>query len=365
MGPMGLGTTETAVISYKTQHYRILTLISSSYAILFASKGWKQVYDELREQQEQGNHGMLSYAHCLASGLKAWASRTAADGAEDARKCCGGQGYLAISGLTEIVGAVSACATFEGENFVLWQQTARVLFKHFDALNTGDTREAYGHMKYLKEEYRQYLARGAQHQPLDTGENLDAEAQLAMYRHRAFFIIYSVYEKVRKSPKAPINAWNEHMISIIAAARAHIEYGVLASFTDTVNSLASSASPSLFAVLSQLRDLFALSNIMDAPGTVSFLESQSIALSQLDRIRNRVNELLEALLPNVIALTDAWDFTDASLCSALGMADGNVYETIMSWIEQMPINRRAWDENDGVYQPGWKNFIEPVLRAKL
>lgn len=67
---------------------------------------------------------------------------------------------------------------------------------------------------------------------------------------------------------------------------------------------------------------------------------------QLDTIRGHVNDLLEQLVPELTGLTDAWDFTDASLCSALGMYDGNVYENIMRWVEQMPINK---DEvhNDG------------------
>ena len=64
--------------------------------------------------------------------------------------------------------------------------------------------------------------------------------------------------------------------------------------------------------------------------------------------------LLEQLLPEAIALTDAWDFSNASLCSALGMRDGNMYANIMRWVEQMPINK---DSVEG----SWGNWVDPIL----
>jgi acyl-CoA oxidase len=65
----------------------------------------------------------------LMCGLKACASQTAADGAEDARKSCGGHGYIVISGLAQIISSVAATCTFEGENWVMWQQLASYLMK--------------------------------------------------------------------------------------------------------------------------------------------------------------------------------------------------------------------------------------------
>lgn len=84
---------------------------------------------------------------------------------------------------------------------------------------------------------------------------------------------------------------------------------------------------------------------------------------QLDLIRSLVNSLLDQLLPEAIALTDAWDFSDASLCSALGMYDGNVYENIMRWVNQLPINQKAW-QNGGL-QEGWEKWVDPILKGEI
>lgn len=137
LGPNAQGSREVTIMTYKSQHYRILSLISKAYSILFASKTCDTHYDDLIVRRRRDDHSRLPFLHMLGAGMKAWATQTAADGAEDARKCCGGQGYLMMSGLPEIVAAVTATATFEGENYVMWQQVARYLLKCVASLKDG------------------------------------------------------------------------------------------------------------------------------------------------------------------------------------------------------------------------------------
>jgi acyl-CoA oxidase len=65
----------------------------------------------------------------------------AVDGAQEARKMCGGHGYLAISGLPGIVISATATCTFTGENFVMWGQVAKYILKGFDALELPEDME--------------------------------------------------------------------------------------------------------------------------------------------------------------------------------------------------------------------------------
>jgi acyl-CoA oxidase len=160
------------------------------------------------------------------------------------------------------------------------------------------------------------------------------------------------------------------MMLLISASRAHTEYFILRSFIDTISSLPDTTSSSLRTVLNRTRSLFALSTIIN-PQTVdalSFVEtayadSPYLTTMQLDLIRSLVNGLLDQLLPEAIALTDAWDFSDASLCSALGMYDGNVYENIMRWVDQLPINQKAWQK--GGVQEGWEKWVDPILKREI
>jgi acyl-CoA oxidase len=95
----GKSSKEIPIIAYKSQQYRLFSLLSSAYAMSFASKITRKIQDDLDARLRKGDYSTVTHAHGLMAGAKAWFTTVASDGAEDARKCCGGHGYLNISGL--------------------------------------------------------------------------------------------------------------------------------------------------------------------------------------------------------------------------------------------------------------------------
>jgi len=63
-----------------------------------------------------------------------------------------------------------------------------------------------------------------------------------------------------------------------------------------------------------------------------------VTLAQLDAINDEVLMLLERLRPNVVALVDAFDFTDEHLESILGRYDGQIYSNLYKWAASSPLN---------------------------
>ena len=63
--------------------------------------------------------------HCQASCLKARATEICAEGIDVCRRSCGGHGYLKSSGMTDLLCNHLSSVTVEGENTVLYLQTAR------------------------------------------------------------------------------------------------------------------------------------------------------------------------------------------------------------------------------------------------
>lgn len=363
LGPADASNHEDTIMQYKHQHFRLLSLIAKTYAMFFASRACVAQYQRLRDMQSNKDHSLLPSLHALTAGLKAYVTSEAVDGAEDARKMCGGHGYMAISGLPDIIGALAGGATFEGENYVLWQQVGRHVLKQLDRLQDGDKMEPQ--MQYLADVDDPNVACIAHGKQF-----LAQETQLAMFRHRAHRMVVKAHAAIRASCKTPAKAWNEHMMLLISASRAHIEYFTLRSFVDVISELPNDTSVGLREVLKRVCSLFALTAVINprSVDVLSFVETAAngppyLSSVQLDTIRSLVNDLLDQLLPESIALTDAWDFSDASLCSAIGMYDGNVYENIMRWVEQLPINQNAW-KNSGV-QEGWNKWVDPILKKDM
>jgi len=63
--------------------------------------------------------------HATSSGLKALSTDIVSAGIETCRLSCGGHGYSLSSGIPKIYTNVTAACTYEGENTVLYLQTAR------------------------------------------------------------------------------------------------------------------------------------------------------------------------------------------------------------------------------------------------
>lgn len=354
-GPFSTDSAEEAsIINFKSQHYRLLVLISKAYANLFTWKNLDFTYKHMIQRQANGDHSALPHHHILMCGLKAWSTESASNGVEDARKMCGGHGYMLISGLPDIVSSVTAMATFEGENIVMWQQVAMYLMK---GLAANELPVGMAYMNNYRPGSKPHLvvARGAALlSPIYLRRN---------FEHRAAELAFEASQLLTSSTLSKSAAWNKHMMTLIAAARAHIEFHVIAAFIIEVCSLPESP---VRDVLFKLIALYGLTTIT-APtplDAISFFADNHLSHTQLSEIREQVDILLEQLLPDAIALTDAWNFTDASLCSAIGMRDGNAYERIMEWVKQLPINENAKKEGD-VFKEGWEKYIEPVIRARL
>ncbi|KAF8142701.1 acyl-CoA dehydrogenase/oxidase [Mycena galopus ATCC 62051] len=341
---------EVPLLTFRAQKQRLLTLMARTFALMFAARDMGAAYDVLVDR-DHFESDSLPGIHVMLAGLKAYATQTVADGVEDARKCCGGHGYLAMSGFPDLVATATVNATLEGENYVMHQQTARYLVK---CVEQGETVDAT--VAYLRDSAGDIL-------PSDM-DVLNSEVQLRFFRHRATRMVKESAQALRTSQTddglSPAQAWNTHMMCLIAAARAHTEYSVLRSFVDAVRNLDAGETT---AVLKRLCDLFALTSIDGFHGQ-GFMEDGYLSATHLRQIWVAIGGLLDALVPDAVALTDAWNFSDASLQSALGCRDGNVYERMMEWTRQVPLNVAA-SKTRNVFVPGFEEFIRPIIKGKL
>jgi acyl-CoA oxidase len=342
---------ELPLLAFRAQQQRLLTLMSRAFALMFAARSVGSAYAGLPDQGHT-EYRSLELAHATLAGLKAYATQTVADGVEDARKCCGGHGYLAMSGLPDLVATTTVLATLEGENCVMYQQTARFLVK---CVHGGADIDAT--VAYLQDSADPELLRPAV-------DILDSEEQLRIFRHRAMRLVKEYAQAFSASQTRdglnPAQAWNTHMMGFISAAHAHVEYTVLRSFVEAVHQL--DTGPTRL-VLQRLCGLFALGCI-DGPHGLGFFDDGHLCATHLRRAHVAIGELLDNLVPDAVALTDAWNFSDASLASALGCWDGNVYERMMRWTRQVPLNATV-AKTGNVFRPGFEEFIRPILKGKL
>ncbi|XP_075210123.1 acyl-coenzyme A oxidase 1-like [Lycorma delicatula] len=95
----------------------------------FSSTWLWNMYNNVTHELEEGNMERLPELHAIACCLKEVCTADAAAAIEECRRACGGHRYMSSSNFPASYGMVTAAETYEGENTVLYLQTARYLVK--------------------------------------------------------------------------------------------------------------------------------------------------------------------------------------------------------------------------------------------
>jgi hypothetical protein len=89
--------------------------------------------------------------------------------------------------------------------------------------------------------------------------------------------------------------------------------------------------------------LFALAHVVDGPAgaPAEFRRADLLSSAQFEMATDALAGLLRELRPDAVGLADAWARPDSLLRSALGAADGRVYERLFQAASMEPLNGGA------------------------
>ena len=388
---------ELQVLDYRQQQFRLLPLLAASYAIFFTGKRVLSRLKEIEMRLVSGDAGItktvVADVHATTSALKSYCTTFTADGIEDCRKACGGHGFLVCSGLVELSNTYLQSCTVEGDNQMLPQQVIKVLLKLVGAIGSaGDDDEtaaaavAVGaeyegtDMNYLIGPLRASMAtdggggdaptRSAFAFPADAvvDDFLDVDNLLSAFGHRSACLLLDVASQLRSSMDGDDNltaqgAWNDALLPMARASRAHASYLLLRDFRDGLEaeegrrSPPSCLGPDESAVLRRCLVLLAL-YWMDTFAD-DFLQIRCVQPAQVPAMRRALLSALTALRPCAVGLCDTRDFHDFRLKSALGRYDGDVYPAIMEAARRDPLN--AATSSEGGVGVGYEESLKKLI----
>ncbi|KAL8588491.1 hypothetical protein ACOMHN_022278 [Nucella lapillus] len=329
------GGKEEQVLNYQSQQYKVLPALASAYAFLMAHRSLQRFYNQVSAEIMAGNTSRLGELHCQTSALKAFTSDHTARLLEVCRQACGGHGYLISGGISLLCSSALPLVTVEGENSVLYQQTARYLMKQVAKAVVGEpTSEA---VQYLRQQARDDGPR-AMMKTLADCLNLDTLLQL--YHHMAYSMVTGTARQLQVSLEEGTEqhvAWNNNMVNLIRAANVHSQVYVLQGFVGEVRDLGRTASSALTAVLTSLCQFYALHGIVHNAG--NFLMTQTLTPDEMELIRRAELQVMATVRKDAVPLVDAFDLHDVSLHSALGCYDGNVYERLCAMAQKSCLNK--------------------------
>ncbi|KAL4172680.1 hypothetical protein KRP22_007843 [Phytophthora ramorum] len=149
------------------------------------------------------------------------------------------------------------------------------------------------------------------------------------------------------------NDTNSCMLLMATASIHHTEAMLLKSFISGVYSLPSGKTK---AAVAQLCQLFGASLLVKGLG--DFRQSDYFSSAQGEMVHQQLQKLLPPVRRNAVRLTDAWDFSDFELNSAIGRYDGDIYRALVEQAEREPLNISEVPE-------GYEKYLRPLIQSAL
>ncbi|XP_012257945.2 probable peroxisomal acyl-coenzyme A oxidase 1 [Athalia rosae] len=338
---------EVQIMDYVTQQYKLFPHLAACFAIGMAADWIWEMYNNVTAELDQGELERLPELHALACCLKAVASSDASHGVEQVRLSCGGHGYMSASNLPATYGLLTAACTYEGENTVLFLQTARYLVKAWKQAISGQ--DLPPTVKYLT-----LLSRRVKQRPWKNTLTCIIRAHQSVAAGKIRLATENMDRRIR-SGLSQEDSWNDTSIELAHAAESHCRAFIVERFSNAVRSL-TGISKELHTVLSQLCELYAVYWVLQRVG--DFLRFSCLNVEDVPLLQSRLEELLRLIRPNAIGVVDGFDIRDEILGSALGAYDGNVYERLFNEAMKSPLNQESVNESFSLY-------LRPFLKSNL
>ena len=361
---------EAELLAYQTQQHTLLGLLATTFAFHFTGSFMRKLYFDSAAKMNEGDASVLPELHATSSGLKALTTGVASNGIEEARRACGGHGYSRFSGIVDLYLDYVPAQTYEGDNIVMFLQTARSLLKMYGQVHSRKFTPAAGsqtgYMLGVKTEL------GRKSELKDEAELLSAnltgrQAQISAYKHRLVRLLTESAAAMADSMKRQKEwtfeqHWEGLKVQNVRLARAHCQYVLVLNFHAALENVHGSddgpLDPAVQSVLRLLCDLYCWMGVLNELG--DFTEDGYLSQKQCGWIRARVLSLLAEIRPNAVTLVDSFDFTDFHLNSALGRYDGDVYTSLYEWAQRNPMNN-ADQQRSGT---GIQEHIIPMFAGK-
>lgn len=349
------GSGEVQIMDYTAQQFKLFPSIAFAHAFkanfVFLMSVYREVADDIELRGELETLGEL---HAMSSGLKALSTELGTTAIETCRRATGGHGYLLMSGLPRLYAATVAACTYEGENTVLYLQSARYLLKvidqsdasrrqmmNNDTVTDGQVPHSGSQVSMSGTKYLLSDSDNDMQHDLTELEGLlsttlhDDDHEEIARNTRVCEILILVMKSCAKSNLlktrdkldslinmeglSPERAWIACQLDLIHSAKSHLIQFLLSNYLDWVSS-----SPfEIRVVMTRLclllfYTLMTATGICSASGDTAEYMRVGVKEDNITQIRGEITTLLALLRPDAVALVDAFDFHDVVLMSSLG-----------------------------------------------
>ncbi|RDD39536.1 Peroxisomal acyl-coenzyme A oxidase 1 [Trichoplax sp. H2] len=318
---------EPKVLDYVTQQNKLFPHIAGAYALACTGHYMIDFGKRATERIKLEDLSVLAEFHGISSGLKAFCTE------------------MSVSG--HIYNNWLASCTYEGENTVMYLQSAKYLLRCVKNPKSAPL----GVSAVLHNP-------PGKHWDVKNMQDLEkTNTVLEAYRARAYkkvAIADKYLRELQSGGDTSYDAWNKSGIKLVDCAKAFTHYFVIKTFFNMIEK--SRLGQSCHLQLHRLSILLALHGIDQNTG--DFMLDNFIDFEQIKLIRVKILELFSEIRPVAVCLVDAFDIPDQTLLSVLGRYDGDVYNKLFEWAKEAPLNKTQ-------VHSSYDKYLRNLLTSKL
>jgi acyl-CoA oxidase len=327
---------EAVLLDYRVHQRRLLPALATTYALHFAQDRLRrQLHDVFTAQTAIRAHSAEPSAcgpapedrarrelETLAAAVKAVATWHATATIQECREACGGAGYLRANRFAALKADTDVFTTFEGDNTVLLQLTAKNLLTDYrdqygelDPLGTASFMASQVASQVAERSALRELLERLSDQLLpgrdDERDLLDRDTQLELFRWRHEHVLAGVARRLKggidagADPFAVLVDCQDH---VVTTARSWADLVVLEAFAAAVEDCEDEAAREL---LDMLCSLHALATIERERGW--YQEHGRLSSPRSKAVIKSVNTLCGELRPHAETLVEAFGVPESCL----------------------------------------------------
>ena len=328
---------EKKILDYQIQQYKLFRVLARFYAIIFIRPYIKSLYNESEKSLNSGEETDLSYLHCIISLYKSFVTYGVLEGIEEARRSCGGHGFMMLSGLPSIYLEYLPSITYDGDNSILALQATRYIMSIL-----RKTKAVPEQLKYL----------------IEPAEKIQGDPGSAHFHQNCFeTAARNRFQRLLKRErllltqgKTKDNIWNHDLqVEAIDACEAVYHASVHKYFSQGISEITDAKVKEAVEIL---RQIYATSELEKFQGEIV---RAGATLATFDSLKQIQLEGFEKTRSNALALVEAFEISDLAINSVIANKDGNIYEGMLRTSKYLnPLNKNR------VF-PGIKNYLRPKI----
>ncbi|ALM47683.1 acyl-CoA oxidase [Flavobacterium psychrophilum] len=298
------GGTEVPILNYRMHQRRLMPYLANAYAIHFGLQYLTKRFVNRKEEEMQE-------IEALAAGMKSYSTWNTRDTLQECREACGGKGYLSENRIDDLKNDTEIYTTFEGDNTVLMQLTAKN--------RLGEFRKQFGEMNvstifnYVLDQAKTSITEKNPFATRNTDEQhlKDKNFHLQAFLYREKEIVSSAARRFKKLVDDGLDAFDAanvmhpHMIQI---SDSYLDRVFLEQFQANLELVTDAG---VKEVLEKLYNLFALNKIEEHKAW--YLEQGYMEGVKTKAVRKLVSQLCWEIRQDAVPLVNAFNIPESCL----------------------------------------------------